>query len=110
MQFEGGYRYPGSAVCFVLTCVAVLATLGVSCWKHFAALKAFTLFLNLEGAVLLASAFTPTGLVPPPSGVANRLRWFFVQTRGLPVTFSQPLFYGGLLALFMASLFGALGH
>ena len=106
MQFEGGYRYRGSILCAVLTCVAVIATLAVAFWQNLTLPKGIALFLNLEGPVLLASAFTPTGLIPPQGGLASRLRWFFLQQGAVPVSFSQPLFYGGLLALLMASLVG----
>ncbi len=106
MQFEGGYRYPGTALCGLLMVVAVLATLGISFWKGLALLRALTLFLNLEGTVLLASAFTPTGLAPPQGGLGGRLRLFFGQPGGVPVKFSQPLFYGGVIALFLGALLG----
>ena len=108
MQFQGGYRYPGTLVCAVLTVVSLAVALVVSFWRDLAPLKVAALFLNLEGTVLLASAFTPTGLVPPQGGIGRRLRWFFEQQGGVPLKFSQPLFYGGLLALFLGALLGAL--
>ena len=104
MQFEGGYRYPGNALCVILTLVVLLVTAWVVHWKNLALLRTLTLFLSLEGTVLLASAFTPTGLTPPQGGLWSRVRWFFSQQGGVPVKFSQPLFYGGLLALFLAIL------
>ena len=61
MQSEGGYRYPSTALCVIFTLVAVLGTAGVALWKSAASLGVLALFLNLEGTVLLASAFTPTG-------------------------------------------------
>ncbi len=108
MQFRGGYRYPGTALCSLFTVVAVLSALGIAYWKGLAPLRALTLFLNLEGTVLLASAFTPTGLAPPQGSLGGRLRWFFGQPGGVPVKFSQPLFYGGVLALFLGALLGVL--
>ncbi len=108
MQFEGGYRYPGTTLCVILTLVAFLATVGAVFYKGVAPFKALTLFLNLQGTVLLASAFTPTGLTPPQGGLWSRIRWFFRQEGGVPLKFSQPLFYGGLLALFLGALLGAL--
>jgi hypothetical protein len=108
MQVSGGYRYPSTATCVILTMVATAATLGVAYFKSLALGAALILFLNLEGTVLLASAFTPTGLTPPQGGFTQRLRWFLRQEGGVPVKFSQPLFYGGLLALFLGALLAGL--
>lgn len=110
MQFKGGYRYPGTALCAALTAITVLASLCIAYVKGLPAHRAIALFLSLEGAVLLASAFTPTGLVPPQGGLLARLQWFFTQQGGVPVKFSQPLFYGGLLALFLGTLLAALAQ
>lgn len=61
MQFEGGYRYTGNALCAILTLVVLLVTAWVIRWKNLALLRTLTLFLSLEDTVLLASAFTPAG-------------------------------------------------
>jgi hypothetical protein len=108
MQFSGGYRYPGAAMCVVFTVVAVGATVTVAHIRNMTAGAALILFLNLEGTVMLASAFTPTGLTSPQGGLARRVKWFFAQEGGVPVKFSRPLFYGGILALFLGALLGAL--
>lgn len=108
MQFSGGYRYPGTTICVILTMVTIVTTLGVAYARSLAFGAALVLFLNLEGTVLLASAFTPTGLTPPQGGPIQRVRWFFRQEGGVPLTFSQPLFYGGLLALFLSALLAGL--
>jgi hypothetical protein len=97
MQTSGGYRYPGAAVCGILTAVAVVATLLITCIRCMPFGAAMVLFLNLEGTVLLASAFTPVGLTPPQGALAQRVKWFFAQTRSVSVSFSQPMFYAGLL-------------
>ena len=104
MQFEGGYRYPGNTLWVILTVVVVLVTVLVAYRKSLVLLRALTLFLSFEGTALLVSAFTPTGLAPPQGGLGSRIRWFLRQQGGVPVKFSQPLFYGGLLALFLAIL------
>jgi hypothetical protein len=109
MQFGGGgYRYPGTALCAVFTGVAVVSVVGIAHVSHLSLRGTVTLFLTLEGTVLLASAFTPTGLTPPQGGALSRIRWFVAQEGGVPVKFSQPLFYGGLLALFLSTAIGAL--
>lgn len=108
MQSEGGYRYPGATVCVVLSSVAILSTLLVAVVCHMALLKTVALFLNLQGTVLLASAFTPSGLTPPAAGFGNRIRWFLSQEGAVPLKFCQPLFYGGLLSLYLGSLLGAI--
>ena len=83
MQFDG-YRYPGTALCAIFTVVALLVTGAVAFLKGVAPFTALGLFLNLEGTVLLASAFTPTGLTPPQGGLWSRLRWFFAQDGRCP--------------------------
>lgn len=95
MQFEGGYRYPANALCAILTVVVLIVTVMVAYWKDLTLLSASTPFLTFEGTVVLASAFTPTGLTPPQSGFWSRIRWFLRQQGGVPVKFSQPLFYRG---------------
>jgi hypothetical protein len=108
MQITGGYRYPGTGVCVIFTLVAAVVALGAAHAKGMPLGAAIVLFLNLEGTVLLASAFTPTGLTPPQGGFLQRVRWFLGQKGGVAVKFSQPLFYGGILALFLGALLGAL--
>lgn len=104
MQFEGGYRYPSISVCLVLSFV-VLAV-GTSVWviKWLSYQKGIGLILSLEGVVLLASAFTPKGLVPPPAGFVARIRWFFKEQSGVPLSFNQPLFYAGIIFLLVATV------
>jgi hypothetical protein len=107
MQFRGGYSYPSAKVCLAFSVLAILAT-GIVAWQKSPGwLKLAGLFLSLEGTVLLASAFTPTGLTTPPGGAGGRIRWFFAQEDGVPLKFSQPLFYLGLLGLFLGTLLGA---
>ena len=108
MQIAGGYRYPGTAVCAGLTVITVLVSLCTAYVKGLPAHGATAPFFSLEGTVLLASAFTPTGLVPPQGGVFARLKWFFTPQGGVAVKFAQPWFYHGLLALFFGILPAAL--
>lgn len=64
------------------------------------------MLLALEGTVLLASAFTPKGLTPPPAGIIPKLRWLFKEQAGVPLSFNQPLFYVGILLLLGSILLG----
>ena len=108
MQSEGGYRYPATAVCIVCSMLATAVTAIVARMEAMSFLGALALFFNLEGTVLLASAFTPSGLTPPQGNLLSRARWFVGQQRAVPVLFNQPLFYGGLFSFFVAALAGVL--
>ena len=109
MQFEGGYRYPGNAIC-VSASIASLVAAGVVCQlKPLSTSQAVTLALMMEGTLLWASSFTPKGLVPPPAGVAAKIQWFFRQQGGTSLSFNQPMFYLGILCILSACIMGALG-
>lgn len=99
MQFEGGYDYPTYRVCMWLSGGAILVTLLVWWAYGIAVTVAGSLFLGLEGTVLLASAYTPIGLVPPQDGIFRQLMWLIKPQKGTPVSFNQPMFFGGLLCL-----------
>lgn len=65
MQFEGGYRYPSNKILLALT-VVTLAVVSFIWWgKGLSFLGGASLLLGLEGTALLASAYSPVGLVPP---------------------------------------------
>jgi len=70
-------------------------------------LRGVYLFLGLEGTVLIASAYKPIGLKPPSGNFFQRVRWIFNQQDGISVSFNQPMFYGGLLCLFLAYFIAA---
>ena len=99
MQVEGGWKYPN--ICPALSVVAFVSALSVARLKCLGLAGSLGLFLNLEGTVLLASAFTPVGLVPPQG---NLVKWFLTETKGVTVRFNQPMFYGGLLCFFVSAL------
>ncbi len=109
MQFGGGYKYPSLFFCILITSLAGIITLGLWSYKNLNPSQVLALFLNLEGTVLLASAFTPVGLTPPNRGIIKKLGWFLKQQGGVPVSYNQVMFYGGLLCLFMANVISALG-
>jgi hypothetical protein len=70
------------------------------CWiKEFYFIQGIGLLLGLEGAILLASAFAPRGLAPPPKGFFDKIGWFMKETKGVSVSFNQPLFYLGIILL-----------
>jgi len=104
MQFKGGYRYPSNLILTVLT-VLIFSITGFFCYyRSFNILKIITLFLNLEGTVLIASSLTPIGLAPPPQKFTEKIRWFFKQQGGIPLAYNQVMLYGGLLCLFIATV------
>jgi hypothetical protein len=104
MQVNGGYRYPSGRVAGLLSIISVLIVL-VS-WRAMGLSfnKTLSLFLALEGAVLLANALTPVGFTPPPGGVLKRVKWFLREGgRGVPVKYNRIMFYGGLICLLFAA-------
>lgn len=109
MQSEGGYKYPSSLICTLLTLLAGIITLVLWYYKNPSLCKVLTLFLNLEGTVLLASAFTPVGLTPPERSVIKKVCWFLKQQGGVAVSYNQLMFYLGLFCLFMANVISVVG-
>jgi len=108
MQFSGGYKYPSGKICRLLSFLTFCITIFVFYHKNIAPSEAVSLFLNLEGTVLLASSFTPVGLSSPPQGFIQKIKWFFQQQYGTPLEYNQPMFYAGLTFLFLATLVSAI--
>jgi hypothetical protein len=106
MQNEGGYRYPGNAIC-LLSSIIVLLTIG---WlwnaNHLSTQKALALVFGTEGTILWASAFTPKGLLPPQGGIWARVQWLFKVQGGTSLSFNQPMFYIGILFVLAACFLG----
>jgi hypothetical protein len=103
MQSEGGYSYPSNKIFLALSVISICVT-GVI-WLIFLRLsgwQVFTLFMGLEGTSLLASAFTPVGLIPPQGKLWNKIKWFLSPQKGVMVSFDQRMFYSGLLFLFLS--------
>jgi len=105
LQFEGGYKYPSGWIAIVLSLISLFIAIIFLGHCKYSIRKIISLFLNLEGTVLLASSFAPTGFIPPPAGIISKFKWFFEQgAKGVPLKYNQILFYGGLLCLFIASI------
>lgn len=109
MQYSGGYKYPSGTICVIFTFVVIFVSVGLIVSKALPLHRIGSVIFSLEGTVLLASAFTPKGLVPPQGNLRNRIKWFFKQPHGVPVEFSQPLYYGGILFLIVGILLSAVG-
>ena len=108
MQFQGGYEYPSGRICALLSVGAVLIT-GLVWWaKSLVLFAGVALFLGLEGTALIASAYTPVGLTPPNGNVFKQLLWIVKPQKGTSVSFNQPMFFGGLLCLFLSYVSTAL--
>lgn len=108
MQFEGGYTYPSGRILILLSIGAIVITALVWCAKLLTLTNGASLFLGLEGTALLASSYTPVGLTPPNGNFFQELIWILKQQKGTSVTFNQPMFYGGLLCLFLSYIAAAL--
>jgi hypothetical protein len=107
MQFQGGYKYPSGRICALLTVGSVLIA-ALVWWIRCLSLPAgVALLLGIEGTVLLASAYTPIGLTPPSGNFFSQLLWIMKQQNGMPVSFNQPMFFGGLLCLFLSYILNA---
>jgi hypothetical protein len=109
MQFEGGYRYPSNRILLVMTLVTLVIVSFIWRWKRLSLFGGVSLFLGLQGTVLLASAYSPVGLVPPQGSLLRVLLWFVTSQKGIAVSFNQPMFYGGLLCLFLSYVAAAWG-
>jgi len=108
MQFEGGYRYPSGRILTLLTLLSIVIVIAIWYMFHKEFVILITLFLGLEGTALLASAFTPTGLVPPNENLFRQVGWFLKQRGGVPLKFNQLMFYSGLVCLFLAYVLQAI--
>jgi hypothetical protein len=109
MQFEGGYRYPSNKILLVLTVVTIVIVSFIWHWKSLPFFGGVSLLLGLEGTVLLASAYSPMGLVPPQGSLLRVLLWVVTPQKGTAVSFNQAMFYGGLLCLFLSYIAAVLG-
>lgn len=121
MQFEGGYGYPtlrGPFAVAALVLTVAVAWGALALGRPLAASRVVALALNLVGTALVAAAFTPTGLLPPPErppGLWRQLRWTGAIGRwlgttqaGVPVKVDQAALYGGLALLAGGAVVGAL--
>lgn len=96
MQF-GGFPYPSTpALVFLSSVVGVLGTI-VRRVAHPPVNTLLAALLIAQGTVLWACALTPMGVVPPPDGFAQRIRWFIWVQGGTALSLNQPLFYAGVL-------------
>jgi hypothetical protein len=68
-------------------------------WKRLSFFCGVSLLFGLQGAILLASAYSPVGLVPPQGSVLRVFLWFIASQKGTDVAFNQPMLYGGLLCV-----------
>lgn len=102
IQTEGGYEYPSGRICIWLTIGAILISVLIWLLKSLAVAQGVTLLLGLEGTVLIASAYTPVGLIPPNGSIVKQMLWFLKPQKGTQVSFNQPMFFGGLFSLFLS--------
>lgn len=107
MQFKGGYKYPSSRICILLTIGTVLISFLVWWMRCLTFAQGISLLFGLEGTVLIASAFTPVGLTPPNGTFFSQLIRLLKQQKGTSVSFNQPMFFGGLLCLFISFIAAA---
>lgn len=107
MQFEGGYRYPASAICAVLSLLAVGIVIIVWFKARLPFGRGVATLLIVEGTILWASSFTPKGLLPPQGGLRARLVWFFKQQAGVTFAINQPMFYAGILSVIIGTIIGS---
>lgn len=107
MQFRGGYK-PGVLIFILFILLAIAITIFIWRWKSLRLSQVVILFLNLEGTVLLASSFSPTSQIPPPKKILGKIHWFFKEQGAVAVSYNRPLFYGGLVSLFIAFVINAI--
>jgi len=102
VQTEGGYQYPNEKICLWLTIGAILIAVLVWWLKCLHPTQGVTLLLGLEGTVLIASAYTPIGLVPPNGTFVKQILWILKSQKGTTASFNQPMFFGGLFCMFLS--------
>ena len=102
VQTEGGYQYPSERICLSLTLGAILIAVLVWWLKCLDLIQGVTLLLGLEGTVLIASAYSPIGLVPPNGTFIKQILWILKPQKGTTVSFNQPMFFGGLFCIFLS--------
>jgi len=107
MQFEGGYRYPSNRILLLLYVISFGTTAVVWYLKCLPVPQATALLLGLEGTALLASSYSPVGLVPPQGNLWSRLNWFFKLQKGTAILFDPRMFYGGLFFLSISHIVSA---
>lgn len=108
MQIDGGYRYPSNRILLLLSVIAFGATTIVWYSKCLSILQTIALLLGLEGTALLASSYSPVGLVPPQGNLLSKITWYFKPQKGTTVSFDQRMFYGGLFCLFVSYIISAM--
>lgn len=110
MQFEGGYRYPGTLICASLSLISLGIVAFIWNLRGLSLFQGLSLVLTLEGTVLWASSLTPKGLIPPPNGFVPKIRWFFNEQGGTPLSLNQPMFIFGILFVLIGTIFGTLAN
>jgi hypothetical protein len=116
MLSSGGFEYPSKCILILLSIVAVLVTALIWWMKSLPFFAGLALLLGLEGTALLASSYTPVGLAPPPRDLKGYLLWFItnpkdgsdVGIKGTSVSFDKPMFFSGILFIFLSYISGAL--
>jgi hypothetical protein len=106
MLFGGGWKYPSEWILATLSIISLLIVLFLAYIKQADFVESATLFLNLEGTVLIACSFAPVGLSPPSkAGIINEVKHIFSSEKlGTPVSFNPWMFYSGFVFLFLGSI------
>jgi hypothetical protein len=104
LQFAGGPGYPTAVIMLILAVLAAVGLYIVHTYSHPSVVALVALALGMLGGILMVSAFTPVGLVPPQGGFRDRLRWFFIPQQGTSVQLNQPMLYIGLVLVFAAQV------
>lgn len=97
MQFGTGKSFLPTFIASAL--IAASVTLLVHLFRPLACSRISALFSGLYGAVLLASAFSPHGLVPPQGSWLKKVQWFFTPQGATAIYYNRPAYYIGLLLL-----------
>ena len=69
IQFGGGYRFPVWPILVLLTLLVLFSVAIVR--PHLSGGSVLALLIELEAGVLMLSALTPVGLLPPPDGCSH---------------------------------------
>ncbi len=90
--------------------IAITVALGVHVFHTLEYLKPLALFFGLFGTILLASAFSPNGQVPPQGSFCSRIRWFFKPQGAMPLNYNRPAYHIALISLAISFIIGAMSN
>jgi hypothetical protein len=108
MQFGSGKTFLPTFIISAL--IAAVVSFLVCLFRPLTYQQVSALFSGLYGTALLASAFSPHGLVPPQGSWLRKIQWFFTPQGATPLYYNRPAYYIGLLLLAVSLIINAVSN